>query len=101
MSLALFLEADLQCGNGAASQWIFCRGTTTSQCGTKEQDAGARQGKDACARALKRATDDSSFTRPRTKMNVLDPIPFKRLLPLGAGNKDAPKMVLTAEHDGL
>ena len=30
LSLAIFLERWLECGNGATSQWLFCEGTTTN-----------------------------------------------------------------------
>ena len=69
MSLAIFLEPDLQYGDGVQSQWLFCKGTTTSRSETKQQDAEAKRGKDAYARALKKATGDPSFTRVESANN--------------------------------
>ena len=63
MSLAIFLEQDLQFGDGMSSQWLFCKGTTTNRSDTKAQDAEAKRGKESHARALKRCTDDPCFTR--------------------------------------
>ena len=65
------MEPDLQFGDGAGSQWLLCEGMRTSQDATKERDAKAQQGKDACARALKRATGDSCFTRIESESNQL------------------------------
>ena len=89
MSLAIFRKPGLQHGGGAQSQWLFCRGMTTS-----------------CSETFCSETSCSEtmiYLSPglRIRMTDLDPIQFERLLPQGAGNKDVPKMILTAELDRL
>ena len=41
LSLSIWLENWLQCGNGALSQWLFCEGSTTSQSPIDDQDSEA------------------------------------------------------------
>ena len=63
MSLALFLEEDLQFGDGVTSQWLFVRGMMTNRSDVKLQDKKGTQGKERYSRILKKCTDDPAFER--------------------------------------
>ena len=71
MCLALFLEADLQYGDSALSQWLFCSGSTTNRSPTKEQDKEANRGKNTYARVLRNATKNLAFVPERSDNNRL------------------------------
>ena len=61
LSLALFLEDDIQYCDGALSQWLFCSGSTTSTTPIDQQDKEANNGKARYFRRLKTAMDSPAF----------------------------------------
>ena len=63
LSLALWIEKWIKDGKGAASQWLFCDGTTDSDNILEEQEQEAKNGKDSYGKYLATVLRNACFEK--------------------------------------